>query len=48
MREEQVLGIGSKAQESRSLCDAFHWFRDYTECFFVLFGTRRKESGDLR
>jgi len=47
MKEEQELGIGSKAQESRSLCDAFHLFRDHTECFFLLFGTRRKESGDV-
>jgi len=47
MEEEQELGIGSKAQESRSLCDGFHLFRDYTEYFLILFGTRRKENGDV-
>ena len=33
MEEEQELGIGSKAQESRSLCDGFHLFRDYNRMF---------------
>jgi len=35
--EEQELGTGSKAQEGRSLCDGFLLFRDYAECFFLMF-----------
>jgi len=46
MKAEQELGIGSKAQESGSLC-GFLLFRDYAECFFLLFWKRRKESGDM-
>ena len=34
---------GAGEQES---CYAFHLVRDCTEYFFLLFGTRRKESGD--
>jgi len=37
MKAKQELGIGSKAQESGSLCDAFLLFRDLVECFFLLF-----------
>jgi len=37
MKEEQELGIGLGAQQSRSLCDEVHLLRDYTECFFLLF-----------
>jgi len=49
IKREQELGIGSKAQESGSLCDAFLLFRDHAECFFFCFcfGTGRKESGDV-
>jgi len=47
MEEKQELGIGSKAQESRSLCDGFICLEITTECFFLLFGTRRKENGNV-
>jgi len=36
-KEEQELGIGSKTQESRGLCDAFRLFGNCAECFFLLF-----------
>jgi len=37
MKAEQELVIGPKVHESRSLCDAFILFRDFTERFFLLF-----------
>jgi len=51
MKEEQELGIGSKAQESGSLCDTFLLFRDYAECFSLSFmfeprGRKAEMCGD--
>jgi len=47
-KEEQELGIGSKAQESRGLCDAFRLFGNCAECFFLLLlehGGRKESAG---
>ena len=37
VKVEQELGIGPKVHESRSLCDAFILFSDYTEYFSLSF-----------
>jgi len=48
VKAEQELGIGSKTQESGSLCDAFPLFRDHAECFFLLFLFSSREKGKRR
>ena len=49
-KEEQEWGIGSKMQESGSLCDAFLLFSDYANFSFFsfCFRTSRKEGGYAR